>query len=61
MTDLTNTARAGRARVAFTAHEGDCMADLLADLMHLCELEGADFDLELNRAYRHFDAEREEA
>lgn len=59
MDEITNSARAERASVALTAHEGDCLADLLADLMHLCELEGLDFDAQLDRASRHFIAEKD--
>lgn len=46
--------RAKDMRTAWQRYEGDSepprVADMLADLMHLCDVEGVDFDHELSMA-----------
>lgn len=37
------------------------ITDLIADLMHVAEEEGVDFDTCLNRAVAHFEAEKDES
>jgi hypothetical protein len=55
------TAWAGIAVAAFIAATGtdleDALPDLLADLMHWCDRVAYDFDLALERARDHYDAE----
>lgn len=64
---LTNEQRAElayRTRLAFMQYSGsseaDAIVDLLADLMHLANEEGSDFDDELAQARSHYEAELEE-
>lgn len=59
-----NQNRAAWAAHALTAFKaitgadpGDALADLLADLMHLVDQEGADFMAALARARMNYDAE----
>lgn len=55
------SAWAGRAIAAFReatgTDEADALADLLGDLMHWCDRKDFDFDLALDRAKWHYDAE----
>jgi hypothetical protein len=39
------------------ADDEDAVADLLCDLMHLADRENWQFDIELERARRHYEAE----
>jgi hypothetical protein len=52
---------AGKAMAAFIeatgADEEDCLGDLLADLMHWCDRNNYAFDLALDRARGHYEAE----
>jgi hypothetical protein len=41
------------------ADEEDALGDLLADLMHWCDRHGYDFELALDRARGHYEAETE--
>ena len=54
---------AHRAVLAFETATGtdreDALCDLLADLMHWCNVYGQDFDHELGRARMHYEAETE--
>ena len=70
-TDPNNTDRAGWALEAVKAFQTatrtddcDALADLLADLMHLCDRKrgqhGWDFDAMLERARSNYDEEVEE-
>lgn len=58
-----SSARAQSALEAFArlhgqGDEADLVADLLADLMHLCESRGIEFDELLDTARSNFDGER---
>lgn len=60
-TSLQRAAWAEEALLAFRKesrcdHE-DSLGDLLADLMHWASFTGFDFDLALDRARMHYDAE----
>ena len=62
-----NYTRAGWADEAIAAFQtavrtddGDVVCDLLADMMHWCDLNGRYFDAELRRGKMHYDAEVEE-
>jgi hypothetical protein len=63
---MTSQQRAGNAQDALDAHQAatrsdDAVHHLLADLMHFCDQMGLDFNYELVRAERQYDAERKEA
>jgi hypothetical protein len=61
---VCNGDRAARADKAMAAHRGNKerdeadLCDLLADLMHMAHRDSVDFQKELNRATRNFNAER---
>lgn len=59
-----NESRADLAEAALLAFQQitgaeseDALSDLLADLMHWCDQNGQDFEVELNRAQCRFDFE----
>jgi hypothetical protein len=60
-TKLQRAAWAETALLAFSkesrSNHEDSLGDLLADLMHWASLTGFDFDLALDRARMHYDAE----
>jgi len=65
MTEITNLQRAVWAECAVNAFrqqtgcdEEDSLGDLLCDLTHWARATNFDFDLALDRARMHFDAER---
>jgi len=45
---------------AVATDDEDVVCDLLADMMHWCDLNGKDFDAELSRGRMHYEAEFEE-
>jgi hypothetical protein len=64
--DHTNSDRAERAASAVRAHRPDdpedaeqSLADLLADLMHWADRDGADFSRAVERAERNYRAEKD--
>lgn len=57
---MNNAQRAERASNAIALHDGDCLADLLADILHLCAQEKINFERELDRARNHYDFETKE-
>jgi len=64
---MDNEMRSSRAEAALAAwHEAggdepDLIRDLLADLMHLCDERGADFDYEVEMARAFYGDETEAA
>lgn len=69
----SNESRIEAAQAAMDAHaraKGDsgdfagsqdqeeCLVDILADLMHLAELEDIDFSVALSMAHHHYEEER---
>jgi hypothetical protein len=51
----------GRFQTIAKADDEDALSDLLANLMHLCDIDGTSFAKELSRATRHYRIEIQEA
>jgi hypothetical protein len=64
VTNLERANWADKAVLAFREQTGcdheDALADLLCDLMHWADVQNFDFDMALDRARMHYEAERDE-
>src|SRR5574344_2033722 len=58
MTNKDRAKRAADACLLIGYDEPECVIDLLDNMMHLCKQKGYDFEMRLDVARRHFDAEK---